>query len=322
MDKSFDSVADPNIVTPDDLELINRFTRKELKAEEVFSFSVILCDNEIDRDGERFDNAALKKLSEMFVGITGVFDHNHSVANQSARIYFTEVINDTSKKTSYGEDYFALKAKAYMPRTQSNKSLIEEIDAGIKKEVSVCCSVKGYVCSVCGNDMRSEKCNHIKGIEYNGRLCHCILKDPADAYEWSFVAVPAQVGAGVVKSHPEMKVTKTYSELKKTVEKGQEIVISPTLSKQLGEKLTQLEEAARQGEAYRKELTKETVKYAALALDSIDVETAQKMCEGLDIERLKKLRDSFFEKAGNVIPLCPQLKPTIKNHTDNNQFIF
>ncbi|MBQ8784257.1 MAG: hypothetical protein IJZ57_10865 [Clostridia bacterium] len=322
MDKSFKSATAPQEITAEDLELINRFTRKELKAEDVFTFSVILCDNEIDRDGERFDNLALEKLKDMFVGITGIFDHSHSGKNQTARIYKTEVVTDTGKKTSYGDSYRFLKAKAYMPRTESNQNLITEIDAGIKKEVSVCCSVKSYICSVCGNDMRSEKCSHIKGIEYSGKMCHCILKDPADAYEWSFVAVPAQVGAGVVKSYPKAKVTKTFSELEATIKKGKEVVISPQLSKELGEKLSELQKAAAEGEAYRNELTKETVKYAALALKGIDIETAQDMCKGLDIERLKKLRDSFSERAGRVIPLSPQLKPASKNHTDNNQFIF
>ena len=36
------------------LEQLNRFTRRTLTQEEVFLFDVRLCDNEIDRDGERF----------------------------------------------------------------------------------------------------------------------------------------------------------------------------------------------------------------------------------------------------------------------------
>ena len=38
-------------VTDEDLKLINQYTRRELTAEEVFVFETILCDNEIDRDG-------------------------------------------------------------------------------------------------------------------------------------------------------------------------------------------------------------------------------------------------------------------------------
>jgi hypothetical protein len=42
-------------------------------------------------------------------------------------------------------------------------------------------------------------CDHEKGGEYCGKLCYHILDEPLDAYEWSFVAVPAQVNAGVTK---------------------------------------------------------------------------------------------------------------------------
>lgn len=36
------------------LTKINRFTRREFAEEELYIFSVILCDNEIDRDGGTF----------------------------------------------------------------------------------------------------------------------------------------------------------------------------------------------------------------------------------------------------------------------------
>ena len=35
-----------------DLEQLNKFTRRQFTGDEVFIFSVILCDNEIDRDKE------------------------------------------------------------------------------------------------------------------------------------------------------------------------------------------------------------------------------------------------------------------------------
>lgn len=40
--------------------------------------------------------------------------------------------------------------------------------------------------------MKKSPCTHIKGAEYGGKLCCYILDEPFDAYEWSFVAVPAQ----------------------------------------------------------------------------------------------------------------------------------
>lgn len=180
---------------------INKFTRREFKEEEVYTFSVILCDNEIDRDCEKFSVEALKKLAELYVGKTGIWSHDPKGENQTARIYETEVVTDSSRKTADGEAYTCLKAYAYMVRTDSNADLIREIDGGIKKEVSVGCAVSKETCSVCGRDIRTGECAHRKGRTYKGRKCYHILGEPTDAYEWSFVAVPAQKGAGVTKKY-------------------------------------------------------------------------------------------------------------------------
>lgn len=177
------------------LEKINKFTRRTFAENEIYTFSVVLCDNEIDRDGERFSDKALEKIAELFVGKTGIFDHDASSSKQTARIFDTEIVTDDSRRTKNGEPYKCVKASAYMVRTDENRSLIAEIDGGIKKEVSVSCSAAKRICSVCGN----VSCAHVAGKNYNGRIAHRILDDITDAYEWSFVAVPAQVGAGVTK---------------------------------------------------------------------------------------------------------------------------
>lgn len=65
-------------VGDDELELINRFTRRNLEKSEVYAFSVVLCDNDVDRDGERFTTDSLYELEKLFVGKTGIIDHNPS----------------------------------------------------------------------------------------------------------------------------------------------------------------------------------------------------------------------------------------------------
>lgn len=182
-----------------DLEKINGLTRREFTEEELYTFPVTLCDNDIDRDGEAFTDGALEAMKELFIGKTGIFDHDPKGNNQTARIYDTEVVTDPEKKTAYGEPYKFLRGKAYTVRTDSNKSLIAEIDGGIKKEVSVSCSAQKRVCSVCGQNLNEHECEHIKGREYDGKTCYYALDDITDAYEWSFVAVPAQRNAGVTK---------------------------------------------------------------------------------------------------------------------------
>ncbi len=183
-----------------EMEFINAQSRKRLEAGDVYTFGVRLCDNEVDRDGERFTGETLKKLAELFVGKSGIFDHQWSAKGQAARIYRTEVVEEGALKTEAGDSYCYLKGWAYMVRTEGNADLIAEIEGGIKKEVSVGCAVEKAMCSICGEDMGDRsKCAHVKGKQYGGKRCWADLVGATDAYEWSFVAVPAQKRAGVMK---------------------------------------------------------------------------------------------------------------------------
>lgn len=188
-----------NEITAETLEKINRYCVKKLTADEVFCFNVILCDNDIDRDTEKFTRQALEQLGELFKGKTGIMDHDPKCKNQQARIYHTEVIEYPDRKTADNENYCALMGYAYMVRTEENKDFICQIEGGIKKEISVSCKMGRQICSVCGSDRNANPCMHVKGNSYGGKLCYVTLEQPLDAYEWSFVAVPAQKNAGVTK---------------------------------------------------------------------------------------------------------------------------
>lgn len=184
-------------VNKTDLELINKYSNRQLSTDEVFAFTVTLCDNDIDRDLEAFEDDALYKLAELMEGVTGIYDHNPTSKNQTARIYKTHV-ETTQDTTSFGTPRKMLKAGAYMVKSSRLKDVILEIDAGILKEVSIGCGIKKKVCSVCGKEYDGS-CGHIKGRSYNNKLCYVKLCEPFDAYEWSFVAIPAQKRAGVTK---------------------------------------------------------------------------------------------------------------------------
>ena len=133
---------------PGHLEDINRLSRASLSAEEVYVFSLCLCDNEVDRDQERFPEKTLEQLAPLFVGKSGLFDHSWSARGQAARLYRTEVVREPERLTQAGDGYCWLKGWAYMVRTPDNQGLIAEIEGGIKKEVSVGCAVKRAVRSV------------------------------------------------------------------------------------------------------------------------------------------------------------------------------
>ncbi|GHV17805.1 hypothetical protein FACS189425_04870 [Clostridia bacterium] len=185
-----------------DIGLINRYTIRELKPEDVYCFSVVLCDNEVDRDNERFPRKSLDKLAQLFVGKTGIFDHEWSASGQVARLYHAEV-EETSEKNSLGEPYAVLRGCAYMLRSDGTAPIVDAIDGGILKELSIGFRTQSLNCSICGNPLNGwlSKCEngHLKGEFYDGKPCIGEMTEPTEAYEFSFVAVPAQRRAGVTK---------------------------------------------------------------------------------------------------------------------------
>lgn len=176
--------------TEADMTLINAQALRDLTPDEVFTFKVNACNDQVDRDFERFTPATLTGLAKLFVGKTVIFDHCWSASNQTARIYKTSVTQQENGSN-------VLTAECYMLRNGSTKDLIAAIEGGILREVSVGCAIGKAVCSICGEEYGT--CAHLKGATYDGKLCICELHDPVDAYELSFVAVPAQPNAGITK---------------------------------------------------------------------------------------------------------------------------
>ncbi len=275
-------------VSEKDLELINAFTKRALKAEEVLTFAVVLCDNDIDRDLERFSEKTIGQLGEMFIGKTGIFDHEWKSGNQVARIYRTEILRG-GKVTATGEEYVCLKAWAYMLRSDKNAELISEIEAGIKKETSIGCAVERTVCSICGEDMNEGSCRHVKGQEYGGQLCYATLDGAVDAYEWSFVAVPAQKNAGVTKAMEKAGVL--------TAE-GAGIC---------AKEFEVLKAEAALGRKYLA-LLKDEVKRLALICDRELYTSLKGAVDTLGEEELQGMKSAFEKRIGEKMPLKTQLR--------------
>lgn len=185
---------------------INAFSLKNLTTDDVFAFRVLACSNEVDRDLESFTVAALQDMAKQYKGKPMIFDHSGSARGQIARVFDSEVRTDESKKTLLGEDYTVLILSAYIPRIEKNEGFISEIESGIKKEVSVAMRAKKAICSVCGKEVKGWplSCGHEQGKKYNEKICVRRLDGAEDVYELSFVAVPAQRDAGVIK-HAQRK---------------------------------------------------------------------------------------------------------------------
>ena len=207
-------------ITEAELAEINKHTLSPLTADDVFTFKAVLCDNEVDRQSERFTIKALEDLKNLFIGKTVIKDHSWSADDQVARIYATELILDEEKKHTSGEPSAQLVAYCYMVKTSSNADLIAEIKGGIKKEGSVGFRASSVICSICGTDNAKNYCRHFPGKSYEKeggpQLCIFTLAGVSDAYEFSLVAVPAQKAAGVRKSYTGETVEAPVAEPEKT----------------------------------------------------------------------------------------------------------
>ena len=274
-------VVASGVPTAVQMEAIHAQSKGKLTAEQVYVFALRLCDDQIDRDGERFDTAALPALAKLFIGKTGIVDHRWASDGQVARIFETQVVRED------GVSY--IKAWAYIRRGGANDEVIADIEAGIKKEVSVGCAMGRAVCSVCGHEYGT--CGHQKGNHYDGVLCCAILKEPMDAYEFSFVAVPAQREAGVLKAW------------------GGSRRCLKELAEEFGAQAEYraLQQDARLGRQYRKELENEVVRLC-LALDlGAEEPVLRGVVKNAGHEDLMSLRGALQEKMGQMYPVQGQL---------------
>ena len=263
------------------LEAINAQAKAQLTAEQVYVFSLRLCDDQMDRDYERFDAASLAALAKLFIGKTGVVDHLWSADKQIARIFETQVVQEG------GISY--IKAWAYIRRGGSNDEIIADIEAGIKKEVSVGCAMGMAVCSVCGSEYGT--CGHLKGESYDGQVCCAILKEPMDAYEFSFVAVPAQRNAGVLKA-----LGSRNRNLKDLAEEFGAQAEYRALYKQ-----------AQLGQRYEKELQNSIVRLGLSLELGVPEPVLRNLAKTAAAEDLLALKTALEERLNEMLPVTTQL---------------
>ena len=255
------------------LEKINRLTKTRVRAEEVYVFAVRLCDDQVDRDNERFSPGCIRELAALFIGKTGVMDHTWSAEKQVARIFDTEVICEGGVT--------ALKGWAYMLRGEQTDELIRQIEGGIKKEVSIGCAVRRKMCSICGEEYGT--CGHVKGEVYGTEQCTAVLCEAADAYEFSFVAVPAQKEAGVLRKQAGL---------------------SPELDEI---SLKRLQKDAELGKAYREELEMRVRRAAMLLEIGLDDALLHRVLRAMAAEDLRSIAKGLERKTAELFAPAPQM---------------
>ena len=279
--KKGSTAAGTGMPTAVQLEAINAQAKAALTQDQVYVFSLRLCDDRVDRDYERFDTAALPALAKLFMGKTGIVDHKWSSDSQVARIFATEVAKE--------DDVSYIKAWAYIRRGGQADEVIADIEAGIKKEVSVGCAMGRCVCSVCGSEYGT--CGHRKGEHYDGQLCCAILREPMDAYEFSFVAVPAQRDAGVLKAmgHGKRCLKELAEEFGAQTE------------------YRQLHEMAQLGKRYEKELHDSVVKMCLTLELGVEEPVLRSLVSKAGTEELLKLKEGLEARMAEYLPMQPQL---------------
>lgn len=310
------SIIKKSAIIDEDLKKIQQFARRELKLDEIYTFSVALCDNDVDRDFEKFTVDALHELQKLFIGKTGIFDHSMKACDQKARIFDTYVKHVEGKKTADGEDYYCLMAKAYMLNNEENASLINDIDAGIKKEVSVSCSMQGSTCSICNADRRNKGCSHRLGKSYDGRLCFNILTDATDAYEFSFVAVPAQRGAGITKSFTKKEDLDLNSIIKTISSCDDDMVLSKSQARELSSYIDDLKQEAKIGEEYKRQLGKEVVSLFAKSFPNMDKSLFSSITSVMTTKELLGFKDGLKSATSNA----PKPQLVVEHSTENQNY--
>ena len=279
--KKATEVAGEGVASAEQLVAINAQAKAQLTAEQVYVFSLRLCDDQVDRDYERFDTGVLGELAKLFIGKTGILDHQWSAGNQVARIFHAEVVQED--RVSY------IKAWAYIRRGGRGEEFIADIEAGILKEVSVGCAMGMAVCSVCGSEYGT--CGHLKGETYDGEVACAILKEPMDAYEFSFVAVPAQRDAGVLKALGGNRCC-----LKELAEEFGAQAEYRTLFKQ-----------AELGRRYEKELQDSVVRLGLSLELGVSEPVLRNLTKTAAAEDLLALKEALEQRLNEMLPVTTQL---------------
>ena len=142
-------------------------------------------------------------------------------------------------------------------------------------------------------------CTHRAGEFYGDTLCFKRLNGVTDAYEWSFVAVPAQRNAGVTKTAKDRK--NTHSQIEKA-----------KIQKDLGFAVQ-----------YRNEMKQRALKGFSLILPELSSATAENIINLCNAPALSELVSAFERKTAKTFPIKSQFSENSTDKTEmNSQFKF
>ena len=124
----------------------------------------------------------------------------------------------------------------------------------------------------------------------DGQLCCAILREPMDAYEFSFVAVPAQVSAGVLKGMGRNRTLKELAE-----EFGAQA------------EYRALVKQARMGQAYEKQIRDDVVRLCLSLELGAEEPVLRSIVEKAAPEDLQKMKAALERRLWELQPVVSQL---------------
>jgi hypothetical protein len=160
------------------IKKINEISSKPVELRDIYIFSVILADNDIDDDREAISNEALQQLAEECIGKTGYIDNDN--VDYHARIFDTEICT-SSFKNKLGDNKRFLKAYCWIKKTPENKEIIQAIRNSITKKGTLSFSLNRKICSKCGCNTLREHCR----CKYGYKILNSII----DVYDWDFMPI-------------------------------------------------------------------------------------------------------------------------------------
>jgi len=181
-----------------EFEYIKPLVSDDTTPEQLYIFSLRMCNNEIDADNDKLSDDFLRQFAEHITNnpIPLIKDHTWTADGQIGRVYRAEVLSDG--ENSLGEPYTYVLGYAYVA---ADSDIVPRIKLGLLSEVSVGFDGSGYTCSVCGASVKSydSQCpnGHIFGSIHEDAPVYRNVNQCLSALECSFVPVPAQDGAEI-----------------------------------------------------------------------------------------------------------------------------
>lgn len=203
-DGEFGSIFTP---TDEQLATINQFTRRPVGADEVVCFSTMSCNDMIDRDNDRFTTECVNDFAKLQGALSPV-GKSFMVSHDYTKLPVGRIFG-VDTKTVEGVKF--LTNDVYMPKTEANKSYIDNLEYGIYWAVSVGVMLEESSCAICASPMVGNywtfciENGHEKGLYYDPK------SDDKDEWGWAEPVDPTSKGA--VLCHRDLFAPKDFYEL-------------------------------------------------------------------------------------------------------------